>query len=266
MKLKGKVVLVTGGGTGIGSGICRSFAREGADIVINFNKSQKGAEDLAKEIGKQAIAIRADISKKDDVNRMIDEALNKFEKIDILVNNAAISPDPCSFLELEEKDWDNIINVNLKGVFLCSQRVSKEMIKQCIKGKIINISSVCGLLSQIGSIHYNASKSGLNSMTKTMCLELAPYGINVNGISPGAIEVERIKNDLHDNFEKWQTIIPVNRWGQPEDIGNLAVFLASNEAGFICGETIYADGGQTIQLQQPEYVYKINEKRLNKRG
>lgn len=261
MKLEGKVCLVTGGGKGIGKGICQSFAREGADIVVNFNQSRKEAEEVVKMLGHQALAIKADVSNKEEVNRMVDEVLKRFAKIDILINNAAFVPPHCAFLHLEEEVWDKTIDVNLKGVFLCSQRIANEMIMRKIRGKIINISSVCGFLSQTGFIHYNASKSGLNSLTKTMCLELAPYDINVNSIAPGAVEVEKNKDELYDNIKKWQTFIPVNRWGQPKDIGNLAVFLASDDANFICGETIYADGGQTVLLQQPEYDYTKYDKK-----
>lgn len=263
MKLKDKVSLVTGGGKGIGGGICLSLAREGADIVVNFNQSQKQAEDVVarvKKVGRQAVAIRADVSKKEEVDQMIDEALSRFGRIDVLVNNAAITPPSHSFLELKEEIWDRTIDINLKGVFLCSQRVAREMIKQNIKGKIINISSVCGFLVQRGLVHYNASKSGLNSMTKTMCLELSPYGITVNCIAPGAVEVDRTRDGLRDPScsEKWQNIIPVGRWGQPEDIGRVVVFLASDDASFISGETIYVDGGQSVQLPQPEFFNSRN--------
>jgi len=261
MILKDKVCLVTGGGKGIGNGICRSFAREGAYVAVNFSKSQREAQDLIEELGQQAIAIKADISKKEEVNRMVDEVISKFGKIDVLVNNAAFQPPFCSFIDLEEEVWERTINVNMKGVFLCSQRVAKEMIQRKINGKIINISSVCGLLSEKGLIIYSASKSGLNSMTKTMALELAPYGINVNSIAPGAIEVENTRDELRDNSNEWRSLIPVGRWGQPEDVGNLAVFLASDKANYICGEIIYMDGGHTIQLQEAGYDYeKYNKK------
>lgn len=253
MKLKGKVGLITGGAIGIGRGICRAFVEEGASVIVNYNQSKKEAEKLIKEFGDKCIAIRADVSKKEEVDEMVKEAVSSFGKINILVNNAGIS-EYCSFLKLEEEIWDRTIDINLKGIFLCSKAVVKDMIEKKTRGKIINISSVCGLLAQKGLVHYSASKSGINSMTKTMCLELGPYGINVNCIAAGNIEIDRTKDELNDPSSKkrWENIIPVGRWGQPEDIGKIAVFLASNDSDFICGETIYADGGQTIKLTMPE--------------
>ena len=248
MKLKDKVCLITGGGKGIGRGICLSFAKEGAKLEINYNQSRKGAEDLAKEFDKNAIAIKADIGKKVEVDNMISEVLDRFGRIDVLVNNAGISS-YCSFLDLEEEEWDRTIDTNLKGTYLCSRRVAIEMINRKIKGKIINISSNCGLLAQKGLVHYSASKGGINMLTKTMCLELAPYGINVNSIAPGAVEVDRTREELR-RLQKpvLKSIIPAGTWARPEDIGKIAVFLASEDSKFIWGETIYADGGQSIQL------------------
>lgn len=145
MKLEGKVCLVTGGGKGIGRGICLSFAKEGAKVAINYSQSRKGAEDLAKELSQNAIAIKADVRKKEEVDNMVNEVLDRFGKIDVLVNNAGISS-YCSFLDLDEEEWDRTIDINLKGMYLCSRRIAMEMIKRNIKGKIINISSVCGYL------------------------------------------------------------------------------------------------------------------------
>ncbi|MCL5071035.1 MAG: glucose 1-dehydrogenase [Actinobacteria bacterium] len=248
MKLEGKVCLVTGGGKGIGRGICSSFAKEGAKVAINYNESKKGAEDLADKLGKNAITIKANVSKKEEVDNMIDKVLDKFGKIDVLVNNAGISS-YCSFLDLDEEEWDRTIDINLKGMYLCSRKAAMEMISRSIKGKIINISSVCGLLAQKGLVHYSASKGGINMLTKTMCLELAPYGINVNCIAPGAVEVDSTREELQKPI--WKSVIPAGFWAQPEDIGKIAVFLASEDSKFIWGEIIYADGGQSIQLPMP---------------
>jgi NAD(P)-dependent dehydrogenase (short-subunit alcohol dehydrogenase family) len=248
MKLEGKVCLVTGGGKGIGTGICSSFAKEGAKVAINYSQSKNGAENLAAKLGKNAMVVKADVSKKEEVDNMIDQVLDRFGTIDVLVNNAGISS-YCSFLELDEQEWDRTIDINLKGMYLCSRRVALEMISRNIKGKIINISSVCGLLAQKGLVHYSASKGGINMLTKTMCLELAPYGINVNCIAPGAVEVDSTREALQDPI--WKSVIPAGFHAQPEDIGKIAVFLASEDSKFIWGEIIYADGGQSIQLPMP---------------
>jgi len=250
MKLEGKVCLVTGGGRGIGRGICISFAKEGAKLAVNYNQSKKEAEGLAGELGCNAYAVKADVGKKAEVDNMIDKVLDRFGKIDVLVNNAGISSD-CSFLDMDEQEWDRTIDTNLKSVYLCSRRVAKEMIKRNIKGKIINISSVCGFLAQKGLVHYSASKGGINMLTKTMCLELAPYGINVNCIAPGAVEIESTKIELQRPI--WKSIIPAGFWALPEDIGKIAVFLASEDSKYIWGGIIYADGGQSIQLPM---IYK----------
>jgi len=248
MKLEGKVCLVTGGGKGIGTGICSCLAKEGASVAINYSQSKKGAEDLAVKLGSNAMAVKADVSKKEEVDNMIDAVLEKFGKIDVLVNNAGISS-YCKFLDLDEQEWDRTIDINLKGMYLCSRRTALEMIKRNIRGKIINISSVCGLLAQKGLVHYSASKGGINMLTKTMCLELAPYGINVNCIAPGAVEVDSTKEGL--KAPAWKSFSPAGFHAQPQDIGEIAVFLASEDSRFIWGEIIYADGGQSIQLPMP---------------
>ena len=253
MKLKDKVCLITGGSRGIGRGIVQCFAREGAKIIINYNESKDVAEILLSELGKKAIAVKADVSKKSEVDKMIETALNEFGKIDILVNNAGFVPPRYSFLELEEEIWDKTIDVNIKGIFLCTQRIVQEMIIRKIRGKIINISSTCGFLSTKGWIHYSASKSAVNSMTKTMALELAEFGISVNGIAPGAIVVESNIKEIKIVKKAWQNVIPVGRLGQIEDIARVALFLASEDTGFICGEIIYVDGGQSIQLKLPAF-------------
>lgn len=245
-----KVALVTGASRGIGRGIALILAQAGADVAVNYVSSEAEAEKVVvqiKNLGKKAISIRADVSKKEEVDFMVEEVIRQFGKIDILVNNAGIiSFKP--FLEMEEAEWQRVIDVNLKGQFLVAQVVARQMVKKGTGGRIINISSIAS--GQVGTgfpnlVHYCSSKGGVVAMTEAMALELGPHRINVNAIAPGAIETDMIKDMLVDEKSRQGFLarIPKGRIGKPEDIGAMAVFLASDESDYCTGATFYVDGG-----------------------
>ncbi|NYT00375.1 MAG: 3-oxoacyl-ACP reductase FabG [Methanocellales archaeon] len=247
--LKGKVAIVTGAGSGIGRGIALRFAKEGADIVIP-DLNLEGAQNTAKEIealGRNSLVIKMDVSNSSDVDRMVTETINNFGKIDILVNNAGIFIQK-PLLETTEADWDKVLDINLKGAFLCSKRVVKEMLKRG-GGKIINLASVAGQVGFANSSAYCASKGGVINLTREMALELAPKNINVNAIGPGSIETPMTREMLADPAIKQMLlgVTPFGRIGQPEDIANAASFLASGESNFVNGITLFVDGGWLTQ-------------------
>ncbi len=244
MELRGKVAVVTGSGRGIGRAIALAFAKEGARVAVNC-LHKENAEKVVKEIkksGGDAIAVSGDVSSAKDVKKIFDAAVKKFRRVDILVNNAGIVHfDP--LLKMSEKQWDRILDVNLKGCFLCSQAAARIMVKQK-SGKIINISSIAGKIGFPQLAHYCASKGGIIELTREMALELAP-NITVNAIGPGVIETDMTKGLLAHRKSREGLLqqIPLGRTGRPEDIAGVAVFLASNDADYITGQTIFADGG-----------------------
>lgn len=243
LRLGGKVAVVTGAGEGIGKTIAKALAREGVRVVvaeIDVRKGEKVAEKIKKD-GGEATAFSVDISKKDQVEHLIQTIIREFGKIDILVNNAGI----CSLASLEdikEKEWDQVLNVNLKGTFNCCQSAIKFMKKQKY-GKIINIASVAGKDGGVVAPHYSVSKAGIICLTKCFAKYGGEYGINVNTISPGPVETEMTKNwpDSLKRARLMQT--PLGRFAQPEDIAEMAVFLASDAARHITGENIDINGG-----------------------
>lgn len=245
-RLDGKVAVVTGSSRGIGRAIAIKFAREGASVVVNSRK-KADAEKVVKEImeeGGRAVAIEADVSKAKDVQKLVAAAVKSFGKLDIFVNNAGIISFS-SFLELKEEDWDALMAVDLRGVYLCMQAAAKQMIKQGKGGKIINISSIAGFIGIPRLAHYCAAKAGVIELTKEAAIELAPYKINVNSIGPGAIKTDMTKG-IEDDPEQLKQIlarIPLGRLGEPEDIANAAAFLASDEADYMTGEVVFVDGG-----------------------
>jgi len=249
MRFQGKVVLITGAGGGVGKVIAKRFAEEGASVVINDLNLHK-AESLTNQIKKEgfnAVTVKADVSKGVEVERMVNKVINHFNKIDILVNNAAVFAESIPIVDLEEEEWDRVMNINLKGVFNCSKSVIKYMMKQKY-GKIINITSFTGktgrvVYSEVGSptkAHYCASKAGIISLTKSLAFELAPYNINVNAVAPGSIAPEGTDEEKKRMLV---TLVPLGRIGTSEDVANAVLFLASDEASFITGEILDVNGG-----------------------
>ncbi|GBG10903.1 hypothetical protein B1748_34825 [Paenibacillus sp. MY03] len=250
MRLLNQHALVTGGSSGIGQAIAYRFAREGARVTVSGNE-RKALDETVQSIfdfGGKAIAVLADVRSKADVERMAAEAVAAFGPIDTLVNSAGVCK-PAPFLDIEEADWDLHIDVNLKGTFLCAQAVAREMIKQG-KGSIIHISSVNGLAAEGDQVHYNASKAGINSLTMSMALELAPHGIRVNGICPGFIHTRLTQPliDIPQAIEPYLKTIPLGRIGNPEEIAAAALYLASDDSSYMTGHSMVVDGGQFIKL------------------
>ncbi len=248
--LRGKAAVVTGGGRGIGKGIVLALARGGADVAVNFVGDGVQAEAVAKEargLGRRAITVHADVSDRMQVDQMVDAVVRQLGRIDILVNNAGILTF-APFLELSEEDWDRVLDVNLKGQFLVAQAVARWMVRQGGGGRIINIASIASGQVGIGYpnlAHYTASKGGVIAMTEVMALELGRHRINVNAIAPGLIESDMTKDILMDTDSMRAVLarIPRGRVGRPDDIGGLAVYLASDEADYCTGATFYVDGG-----------------------
>ncbi len=246
MKLKEKVTLITGSTRGIGKAFAIGFAREGASIIINGRNLEK-ALAVAKEIenlGVKSMAITGDVSSSKDVERMVDEAYNSFGRIDILINNAGINPFILEAEKIKEEGWDQVLNINLKGVFLCSQAVGRKMIEQG-GGRIINISSTAGILGEQGILPYCVSKAGVIALTRILAYEWSRYNITVNAIAPGLIAGGMNTPILNKEVLVSGLIkkVPLKRFGNMEEIVKIALFLASEDSGYINGTTIVADGG-----------------------
>ena len=244
MKFEGKVALITGAARGIGEAIALKLAQEGADVVV-ADVDLEGAQQVAQEIeglGRKAKAIQADVSQREAVQRLVSEAVSVFGKIDILVNNAGIIRRG-TFLEHDPQDWEKVLSVNLGGTFNCAKEVVPLMIKQG-GGKIINISSVVGKMGDIASApSYGTSKGAINTFTKSLARELAPYGINVNAVAPHAIETDMSREWSEEKRRQIVEAIPLKRLGKPEEVAEVVAFLASDGAGFITGQILDVNGG-----------------------
>jgi len=248
MKLHDKTAVITGAGSGIGRALARGFAKEGACVTIaDINSDQ--AESVAREIegaGGNAVAIHADVSKKQDVRQLVEKTVERWGKIDVLVNNAAIvGAPPLNCLDIREETWERTLAVNLTGVLLCSQCAARKMIQQNTGGKIINISSISGQVYIGAAPNYHVSKAGIIMLTKAMAVEFAQYSIQVNAIGPGLIETPSTKPllEIPGNREYATNTVPGKRIGRPYDIVGPALFLASRESDFVTGQTIFVDGG-----------------------
>jgi len=246
MRLEGKVALITGGGRGIGREIALLFAKEGSDIVIwdvNLEDAEKTCQDI-ESLGRKTSAEQVDVTDYTKVEEAFNKILDKFSKIDILVNNAGITKDNL-LLRMNQSEWDAVINVNLKGTFNCTKAVSRFLIKKR-SGKIINIASIIGIIGNVGQANYSASKAGIIALTKTAAKELASRNINVNAVAPGFIQTEMTASLPEELKEKMLSNIPLGKLGLPDDVANVCLFLASNEADYITGQTIVVDGGMVM--------------------
>lgn len=247
MNLEGKTAIVTGGSRGIGKAIALKLAELGANIVVNYTRNPQRAEEVVQAIegmGKKAMAVKADVSNKDEIDELIKVTEEKFSTIDILVNNAGITKDTL-FMRMKEEDWDSVIDINLKGTYNCTKTVIKKMIKQK-SGRIINMASVVGITGNIGQANYAASKAGIIGFTKSIAKELATRGIHVNAVAPGFIQTDM--TDVLSDEIKDQIIdkIPMKQLGKPEDVANVVAFLCSDEARYITGQVINVDGGMVM--------------------
>lgn len=245
-RLQGKVAIVTGASRGIGRAIALALASEGADVVVNYASSSSAAEKVVEEITAKgvgsAIAVAADVSKTDQVDTLLNTVMEKWNRVDVLVNNAGITRDTL-LLRMKPEDWQAVIDLNLTGVFLCTRVVSKVMLKQR-SGRIINIASVAGQMGNPGQANYSAAKAGVIGFTKTVAKELASRGITVNAVAPGFISTDMTSNLKSEEILKF---IPLGRYGEAEEVAGLVRFLAADAAaGYITGQTLNVDGGMVM--------------------
>jgi NAD(P)-dependent dehydrogenase (short-subunit alcohol dehydrogenase family) len=253
MLLQGKTALVTGASKGVGKGIALELARNGCDVAINYNSDAEGAEAAAAEVlslGRRAWTVQADVGRSSDVDRMFTDTLSRMPRLDILVNNAGVQTWK-PLLELKESEWDRVIDTNLKGCFLCTQRAARHM-KDGTGGAIVNIGSGCNKLAFPNLVDYTASKGGIEMFTKVAAVELGQYRIRVNCVAPGAVEIERTKLEAGDYAGTWAPVTPLGRVGNPRDVGRVVAFLAGEGAEFVTGQTIWVDGGL---FSKPHWPY-----------
>lgn len=242
--ITGKTALVTGASRGIGRAIALTLAEAGANIVVNYSGSEAAAAETfakVKELGRDAIMVRANVADAEEVNNMFKEALDHFGTIDILVNNAGITRDNL-LMRMKEEEWDDVIAINLKGVFNCIKAATRPMMKQR-SGRIINITSVVGVMGNPGQANYVAAKAGVIGLTKTSARELSSRGITVNAVAPGFIDTDMTAVLPEDVKSSMLGQIPLGRFGQAEDIARVVLFLASDAAGYMTGQTLHVDGG-----------------------
>jgi 3-oxoacyl-[acyl-carrier protein] reductase len=250
--LEGRSALVTGGGRGIGRAIALALAGAGCRVAVNYYVEPERASETVAELtalGVDAFAVPGDVGVGSDVRRMMDDVAGRFGRLDLLVNNAGTQT-WTPFLEVTEAEWDRVIRTNLTGSFLCTQAAALHM-KAHGGGAIVNIGSGCNKVPFPGLVAYTASKGGIEMLTKVSAVELAPHHIRVNCVAPGAVEVERTRLEVKDYAGTWGGVTPLGRVGYPEDIANAVLFLASGNASFITGQTIWVDGGLFTQPPWP---------------
>lgn len=247
MQLEGKVAFVTGGSRGIGKAIALSLAEAGADVAINYAGNVAAAEEVAAEIrkmGRRALILQGDVSKTEIAAEMMDAVVAEFGHCDILVNNAGITRDGL-LMRMKEEDWDAVLNTNLKGVYNCTKAAIKYMMKQK-SGKIVNISSVVGVMGNAGQANYAAAKAGCIGFTKSVAKEVASRGITVNAVAPGFIATDMTNVLPEKVVEEMAAGIPLKRAGQPVDVAKAVLFLVSDDAAYITGQTLHVDGGMVM--------------------
>ena len=242
--LEGKTAIITGGSRGIGKGIVEIFAQHGANVAFTYSSSAEASNKIVEEVSKAGVKVKAyksDAASYDDAQKLVDEVLEEFGSIDILINNAGITKDNL-LMRMSEDDFDKVIEVNLKSVFNMTKAVQRTMLKQR-KGSIINMSSVVGVKGNAGQANYAASKAGVLGFTKSVALELGSRNIRCNAIAPGFIETERTGKLDETVVESWRNAIPLKRGGTPDDIANVCVFLASDLSAYVTGQVLSVDGG-----------------------
>jgi NAD(P)-dependent dehydrogenase (short-subunit alcohol dehydrogenase family) len=252
-RLAGHAALVTGAGQGVGKGIALALAREGCRVAVNDLPSSSHTDETVAEIiaaGGDAVAVRADVREARAVDEMLDRVIEHFGRLTLLVNNAGVQVWK-SLLDVTELEWDRVIDTNLKGCFLCTQAAARHMKSQG-RGAIVNIGSGSNRIAFPQLAAYTASKGGVETFTKVAAVELGPYGIRVNCVAPGAIDVERTRAESVDYAERWGAVTPLGRVGTPDDVAKAVVFLASDEAAFVSGQTLWVDGGL---FAQPRWAY-----------
>ncbi|WP_285766566.1 3-oxoacyl-[acyl-carrier-protein] reductase [Peribacillus sp. SI8-4] len=247
MILKGKKALVTGASRGIGREVALELALQGADVAINYSGSEAKANEVVDEIkalGREAFAIQCDVANGESVTNMVKEVVERFGRVDILVNNAGITRDNL-LMRMKEDEWDAVINTNLKGVFLCTKAVTRQMMKQR-SGRIINMASIVGVSGNAGQANYVAAKAGVIGLTKTTAKELASRGITVNAIAPGFISTD-MTGELPEDVQKAMLDqIPLSRFGDPKEVASVVSFLASDASKYMTGQTLHVDGGMVM--------------------
>jgi 3-oxoacyl-[acyl-carrier protein] reductase len=244
MNLANRVALVTGSGRGIGKAIALKLAENGADVVINdIGASADLAAQEVENLGRRSLSVKADVSNSTQVNQMIEDVVKAFGKIDILVNNAGIARDQIS-LRMSDEEWESVLNVNLKSVFFCTRAVLRPMIKQRW-GRIVNISSISGIIGNPGQVNYSAAKAGIIGLTKTIAKEVASRMITVNAVAPGFIDTEMTQHMTDKAREEFVKRIPIGFLGSPADVAQAVAFFASEEARYITGQVLSVDGGLT---------------------
>jgi 3-oxoacyl-[acyl-carrier protein] reductase len=247
MNLEGKSAIVTGASRGIGREIALELARQGANVAVNFAGNEAMANDVVDEIkalGRDAYSVKCNVSNSEEVSEMVKETIDRFGTIDILVNNAGITKDNL-LMRMKEEEWDDVININLKGVFLCTKAVTRQMMKQR-NGRIINVASIVGVSGNPGQANYVAAKAGVIGLTKTTAKELATRNITVNAIAPGFISTDMTDKLTEEVKTEMLKQIPLARFGEPKDIAKVAAFLASSDSSYMTGQTLHVDGGMVM--------------------
>lgn len=253
MRLSGKTILITGASKGIGRTLALACAREGGDVILNYNSDRAGAESAAQEIralGRRALVVGANLARVAQIDRMFARARREFPRLDVLINNAGLTG-WASFFDTTEEKWDVVLDTNLKGTFFCSLAAARWMRETKTAGSIVNVSTQCAQLAVTNLVAYGTSKAGIHGLTKQLAIELAPYGIRVNTFAPGPVNVERNLRDDPDYRDAWGAMIPLGRTAEADEMIGPTLFLASRESSYVTGQTFYVDGGWTVQGMVP---------------